>query len=618
MKTLVLFAAMAAVFTAGPVRAQAPGTPETTRLFLSAQCESCHNDRTVAPRNYAAPRQFNVGALDIANVQRDTAVWENVLVRLRTGTMPPAPSRQPQAEINAAVRFIEGEIDKNAPSHITKIPPHRVNSREYRPLVYDLLGISFEPREFLPLDESTHGFDNIASALGWSADIEKAYRTAAEALSQRAVIDGKKVFICTPKSSSAEPGCARAILENLTANAYRGYATAGDVDELVRLTQVAPSWQDFDQKIATAIAAILQNRKFLYRTETEPSDAKPGTSYRISDLDLASRLSFFIWSSGPDRELLDFAKAGRLKDSDVLAVQVQRMLKDPRSDAMARNLADQWLCGSCVSGASPRTSLFPDFDSSLRDAMRLEVELVFRSIVREDRSITDLIDADYTYLNGRLAQHYGVPGVNGAEFQRVTLNSTFDARRGILGKGAFLATTSRSERTSPTFRGRWALYSLLGVQPPDPAPNDPPIPPVDPTRPQPTTRQRLETHTLDTRCSTCHRMTDSVGLALENFDPVGSWRTNDGDFPVNSVVTLYDGTKVNGPADLRGWLLARSDQFVQVAAERMLTYALGRGLQYQDMPVVRSVARGAAGDNNRFSTIVREIVTSDAFRMNAK
>jgi hypothetical protein len=615
MKTFVLLVSMTAALTAATARGQISATTETTRTLLGKYCEGCHNARTVAPRSYAAPKRFNVEAVDLSNIKRDAAIWEDVLIRLRTGTMP--PSRPLQIEVNAAVHFIEDELDKNAALYTPRIPPHRLNRREYRNIVADLLGISVSPRE-LPADDSTHGFDNIAAALSWSPDIEKSYQVAAQEIGSRAVIDSKKVFVCTPKTVSEEPGCARTILTNLTGLAYRGYATAADVDELVRVAQDRSTFLDFDERMANAIARMLQDRKFLFRTETEPQDAQPGVSYRISDLDLASRLSFFFWSAGPDQELLDLAKAGRLKDPAVLTAQTQRMLKDSRSDVLATSLADQWFCGACVPTAAPRTSLFPDFDSSLRDAMKTEIELFFRSIVREDRSVTDLIDADYTFLNARLAQHYGVPGVNSEAFQRVTLNDSLDVRRGVFGKGAILATTSRGDRTSPTFRGRWALYSLLGVFPPNPAPNEPPIPPTDLARPQPTTRQRLENHTSDTRCTTCHRMMDTVGLALENFDPVGSWRTRDGDFPVNSTVTLFDGTRVNGPADLRRWLFTHSDQFVQVGTEKMLTYALGRVLQYQDMPVVRSIAQNAARDNNRFSAIALGIVTSDTFQMNAK
>jgi hypothetical protein len=370
-----------------------------------------------------------------------------------------------------------------------------------------------------------------------------------------------------------------------------------------------------------ALARLLAGFKFVYRAEVEPASAKPGVPYPISDLELASRLSFFLWSTGPDAELMSLAGQGRLRQPAVLRAQVQRMLKDPRSEALAVNFAGQWLNLRGLQATSPLPLIYPDFDDPLRQAMRREVELLFDSIVREDRSIVSLLDADYTFVNERLAKHYGMRNIYGSQFRRVTLGAEFDVRKGLVGKGAILATTAKPERNSPVTRGKWVMTNLLGVPPPDPPQEVPPLPArandargnaVDPSM----RVKMLDHRKAGTSCINCHRLMDPIGFTLENFDAIGLWRTHDAGEPITAKEVLYDGLDVNGPAGLRNWLLGYSDQFVRVTSEKLLTYALGRRLDPEDMPQVRKIARDSARSNNRFSTIVLGIVESDAFQKN--
>jgi len=371
-----------------------------------------------------------------------------------------------------------------------------------------------------------------------------------------------------------------------------------------------------------ALARILADPRFIYRIEAEPADVKPGQSYRLSDFDLASRLSFFLWSSIPDDELLGLAGRGALKDPAVLEKQVRRMLSDPRARALTINFAGQWLNLRGLQASGPLPLIYPDFDDPLRQAMRDEVELLFDSILRDDRNVVDLLTADDTFVNERLAKHYGIPNVYGSQFRRVTLGAGMDARRGLLGKGAFLVTTSKPERTSPVTRGKWILTNVLGVSPPPPPPDVPALPERMPdargNTKEPTMRQKMLDHRVRADCMQCHTLMDPIGFALENFDGVGVWRTEEEGTKVDASSRTFDGTAIDGPIGLRTWLLGYSDQFVQVVAEKLLTYALGRGVESRDMPLVRSIAHNAQRNGNRFSSLVLGIVNSKPFQMNTK
>ena len=371
-----------------------------------------------------------------------------------------------------------------------------------------------------------------------------------------------------------------------------------------------------------ALARILASPKFIYRIEAEPSTVAANASYRLTDLDLASRLSFFLWSTIPDNELLTVASQGRLKDPVVLEKQVRRMLKDPKAEALAVNFAGQWLNLRGMQAVGPQPMLFPDFDDPLRQAMRREVELLFDSIVREDRSVVDLLTADYTFVNERLAKHYGIPYIYGSQFRRVELGPDMDIRRGLLGKGAILTTTAKPERTSPVTRGKWVMTNILGMQPPNPPPDVPPLPPrqgdAAGNTKEPTMRQKMLDHRVRQDCIQCHSLMDPIGFSLENFDGIAQWRTLDEGQAIDPNAQVFDGTKLDGPVSLRKWLLGYQDQFVQVVAEKLLTYALGRGVDYQDMPLVRALARDAAKSDNKFSALVLGIVRSKPFLTSIK
>jgi hypothetical protein len=378
-----------------------------------------------------------------------------------------------------------------------------------------------------------------------------------------------------------------------------------------------------------ALARILASPKFIYRIEVEPANVKPGQTYRISDIELASRLSFFLWSTRPDETLINLATQGKLKDPVVLEAQVRRMLKDPRSEALAINFAGQWLNLRGMQAVGPLPLLYPNFDDPLRQAERREVELLFNSIVSEDRNIVDLLTANYTFVNERLAKHYGIPGIYGSQFRRIELPATLDVRRGLLGKAAILTTTAKPERTSPVTRGKWIMSNIIGVGPPDPPPD---VPALKPTANDargnggtPTMRQKMIDHReqigspANAACVQCHKMMDPIGFSLENFDAIAAWRTEDEGTPISKSEVVYDGTTVNGPSGLRNWIVNNySSQFVEVAAEKLMIYALGRGVEYQDMPLIRSIVRDAGRSNNRFSALVLGVVKSKPFQMNMK
>ncbi|HEX9658696.1 MAG TPA: DUF1592 domain-containing protein, partial [Rhodothermales bacterium] len=379
----------------------------------------------------------------------------------------------------------------------------------------------------------------------------------------------------------------------------------------------------FEDGIELALRRILASPQFIIRLETEPANVAAGEAYRISDLELASRLSFFLWSSIPDDELVNIAAEGRLSDPTVLRQQVDRMLADPRSEAIVDNFASQLLYLRNLPVTFPDGKFYPKWDDELRTSFYRETELLFEAIMRENRSIVDLLDADYTFINERLALHYGIPGVYGSHYRRVNLGPELDYRRGLLGKGSFLSITfTQNFRTSPVKRGVWILENILGSPAPAPPPN---VPALEETGNDGgrvlTLREQMTMHRVNEPCATCHRLMDPMGFALENFDADGGWRTDQGDVdktPFDTTVELYDGTPVTGPVELREFLLGYKTQFARTFTRNMMTYALGRGVQYFDMPVVRSIARDAEQDDFRFRSIVMGIIESPQFQMRAK
>jgi hypothetical protein len=430
----------------------------------------------------------------------------------------------------------------------------------------------------------------------------------------------RRIFVCQPKVASEEDGCARKILSTLARRAYRGDVAKEDLQTLQDFYQRGrKDGGSFDTGIDLALRRMLASPKFLVRVERDPASVPAGTAYRLSDLELASRLSFFLWSSIPDDTLLDVASKGGLKTPAVLEPQVRRMLTDPKSQAFVDNFVGQWLQLRNLKTKQPNSHEFPDFDDNLRTSLGTEAEMFFASIVREDRSVVDLMTADYTFVNERLARHYGIPNIYGTHFRRVTLKD--DVRRGLLGKGAVLMVTSHPHRTSPVLRGKWILENVLGSPPPPPPDVVPPFEEDAGAAKPKSVRERMEQHRRNPACASCHRMIDPAGLALENFDAIGAWRTRDGGTrgtPVDASGQLVDGTQINGVVELRNALLREPEIFVRTLTEKLMTYALGRGLAATDMPAVRTVVRDSARGQYRFSSVILEIVRSVPFQMRTK
>ena len=431
----------------------------------------------------------------------------------------------------------------------------------------------------------------------------------------------RRLFLCHPGGNVDETACAAKILTSLERHAYRHPVTSADVEApMAFYKRSRQSGGSFDDGIRAGVARVLSSPYFLYRIEKDPPDARPGVAHPVSDIELASRLSFFLWSSIPDEKLLDLAEAGRLRQPEVLAAQVRRMIIDDRSDALVENFIGQWLqLRNLEAKAVPDILLFPDFDDNMRKGFRKETELFFGYILRDDRSTLDLLNADYTFVDERLARHYGIPGVYGPQFRKVKIPDP--NRRGLLGQGSILSLTSVANRTSPVFRGKYVLSTFLNTPPPPAPPN---VPTLDESNkaasavPK-TVRAQLELHRKNQPCAGCHRAIDPPGFALENFDSVGKWRDKSPDgAPLDVTGTLADGSQVNGPAALREAIGGRPNAFTTVVTEKMLTYALGRGLEPADMPVVRKIVKKAAQNDYRLASIVMGIVESAPFQMRTK
>ncbi len=761
---------------------QVVNAADSHRQLVNTYCVGCHSARLKTGG-------LVLEGLDLQNPAGHAETWEKVIRKLNGGQMPPQGMPKPKADAVASfTTYLETSLDRAALSAADpgRAPIHRLNRSEYANAVRDLLAVEIDAADYLPPDDESDGFDNIADALRVSPTLLDQYLAASRKIAALAVgdmdttpvgrvvqvppdrsqeghieglplgtrggalvehnfpldadydfnvflmqnivgyvtgleyaheleisIDGdrvflapvggeddnrmsddnlgvakdtldarlkaripvkagrhavavtflarnsaptdeplqpftrdldlqnmnglptidhvqitgpfgatgpgetasrKKIFICHPKTSSQETACAKQILTSLAKRAYRRPVSDSDLASLMSIYASGRKDASFDKGIQAALRLILANPKFLFRSEPDPSSAVPGSIYRVSDLELASRLSFFLWSTLPDEELINVASQGRLKNPSVLEAQVKRMLADPKADAMVSNFAGQWLLLRNLQSQTRDQAIFPNFDDNLRQAFRKETELLFASVMRNDRSVMDLLNADYTFVNERLAQHYGIPGIYGSNFRRVAV--TDPNRRGILGQGSFLTVTSESNRTSPVKRGKYILETVLGTPPPPPPPNVPALKENDESGKNATTlRARLALHREAATCSTCHAVMDPLGLAFENFDAVGRWRTKELGGTVDSAGQLVDGTKINGPTELRDILLKKPDQFVSTMTEKLMIYALGRGLEYYDMPVVRDITRQAAKQNYKFSAIVLGIVKSTPFEM---
>jgi mono/diheme cytochrome c family protein len=777
---------------AAPASATPAATAVTERALLNQYCVVCHNQKAKKAGQPPA-LAITLDNLDVARVEQDPESWERVVRKVRAGMMPPAGMPRPKpAAFEAAIAYLENELDKHP---VSTLPPpglHRLNRTEYKNAVHDLLGLDIDPARYLPSDDSTRGFDNIAGALTLSPALLEGYTSAAGKISRLAIgdvtapsqtpyrvpedtsqdyhiegmpfgtrggmivqhefpadgeyaikitpiskgnmgdtspfgeitgekmeflldgqrvklfdwdkerakedgtfnvkfqatagphtvvvtflatnnapgndldqhflrstietgglpgfkffphvgkirIDGpndakgagdtpsrRKIYVCHPTTPASETTCAKQIVSTLARHAFRRPITDQDTEMLMSFYQIGRNGSgqdkrgDFDHGIEMAVRRVLVDPEFYFRKEPEPANVKPGQNYRISDLALASRLSFFLWSSIPDDELITLASQNKLHEPAVLERQVKRMLADPKAESLIDNFAGQWLGLRELQTQVPVTSEFPDFDDNLRAAMAKEMELFVGNIIHEDRPITELIDADYTFVNERLARHYDIPNVYGSAFRRITLGPEFDMRRGLLGKGYLETISSKPSGTSAVQRGKTVLQVFLGVEPPPPPPNVPQLKILATDvhgGARPTIREQMEMHRSVEPCASCHKIMDPIGFSLENFDAVGHWRTTDDGSPINTAGVLVDGSKLDGVKGLREALLRYSPQFVRVATEKLMIYALGRGTEYFDMPLVRSIVRDAERNNYRFSSLVLGVVKSEPFQMNGK
>ena len=480
-----------------------------------------------------------------------------------------------------------------------------------------VVGISFERKLWEPegaLQPRQTGFP-LAINERWDGNAA----VASVAIGGPYAVDGpgdtasrRRIFICHPDRGANDAVCAREILSKLARRAYRRPVTEGDVDVLLGFYQDRRSTAGFEAGIQLALQRMLADPEFLFRVERDPEGVAPDTAYDVSGLTLASRLSFFLWSSIPDEELLDAAVRGELRDPAVLEQQVRRMLADPRSRAVVENFVGQWLLLRNITNMTPDPNAFPTFDENLRAAFRQESELFVESIMREDRSVVDLLGADYTFVNERLAEHYGIPGIYGNRFRRVTLGGA--QRGGLLGHGSLLSLTSYPNRTSPVLRGKWVLENLLGTPPPAPPADVPPLPDRGEGGAPATVRELMEQHRANPVCAGCHAPMDPLGFALENFNAIGGWRTTDARSPIDASGVLPNGAEFEGPSGLRTLLVDNPEQFVRTLTEKLLAYALGRGVEYYDYPAVRKITRDAAATDYRWSSIVLGIVESTPFQ----
>jgi hypothetical protein len=481
----------------------------------------------------------------------------------------------------------------------------------------------------LPISGGLHQVDvaflPVSAALGVD-DLHSVWATstAINSLSIRGPLDPtgrgdtpsrRKIFSCQPSSPSEEAACAQQILRQLATRAYRKPVDQASLDILLSFYENGRAQGDFDTGIQYALSRLLVDPQFIFRFEAEPEDLSPGSVYAVNDHELASRLSFFLWSSIPDDRLLQLAGEGKLRNETVLNAEVERMLADPKAESLVTNFATQWLSLRRLDSANP---VSVEFDGALRDAMLKETQMLFANVLNEDASIVDFLDADYTYVNERLAQHYDLPGIRGSHFRKVQLPD--GKRRGLLGHSSILTITSAPNRTSPVIRGTWVLENLMGTPPPAPPPGvetnlEVSVPGGARTM---TIREQLERHRADPSCAACHNVIDPLGYALENYDAIGKWRDEVGGEAVNTLSTLWDGNPIEGPAGLRDALLAREEMFVETFIEKLMTYALGRRVEYFDMPTIREIAAASGKDGFKMSAIVQGIVDSPAFRMRAK
>ncbi len=603
--------------------------PRVVRPFLAKHCAGCH----AAGKSKGG---LNLDALgDEETFRTRRKAWSRVHEYIEGGLMPPEDSPQPEkSEADRVALLIKKALDRDdcaRPPDPGRVTIRRLNRVEYNNTIRDLFGIDDRPADEFPSDDVGYGFDNVGDVLALPPLLMERYLAAAERVAERVIVadlipgqprpeSHRRILFREPASAGEYPEAARAILERFASRAYRRPVTPPELDRLLAVVQVAlADGENFERAIQLAVQAVLVSPNFLFRVELDsrprnhPEAGKGATRgvEPIGGYEVASRLSYFLWSSMPDDELLRLAGQGKLRSPEVLAAQARRMIDDPRGRALVDNFGGQWLQIRNLRSISPDRERYPAFDEPLREAMFRETELFLAEVFREDRSLLDLIDADFTYLNERLARHYGIPGVVGPEFRRVRLAGT--ARGGLLTQASILTVTSNPNRTSPVKRGRWVLEQLLGAPPPPPPPDVKPLRDDRVVQTAMTVRKRLEQHRAQPSCAVCHNRLDPLGFGLENFDGVGAWREKDAGQPVDSSGTLPSGQSFRGPTELKSILKGRPREFARCLTEKMLTYALGRGLEESDHCAVDRIVKDLEANGYRSGMLLRGIVTSEPF-----
>jgi hypothetical protein len=613
----VFLAACCVVLAPLAVQAQAANSAASKSLFerdvaplLSKYCLKCHAG--------ARPK----GQLGLDKLLNESAarkrpeVWHKVQHNLRSGDMPPPGRPKPgPMELDTINGWIDAALaafDCGKQRNPGRVTIRRLNRIEYKNTIRDLLGIDFKPADDFPTDDVGYGFDNIGDVLTLSPLLLERYLDAADKIVEQAFKDPaiRKRLVVQPKGKENRFKAVLAAIENFARRAYRRPVTKEEVDRLGELVRFAfQNGEDRDHGLQLAFKAVLVSPHFLFRVELDRS-TDPEATYSISEYELASRLSYFLWNSMPDDELFRLAGSNGLRKG--VEAQARRMLRDPKAKALTENFAGQWLNLRLLKEVTPDSKRYPAFTEELRAAMRTETELFFGAVVKDDRSILDFLDADFTFVNEPLARHYGIAGIKGKEFQRVKL--TGGQRGGVITQASVLTVTSNPTRTSLVKRGKWILENILGTPPPPPPPDAGELP-EDNAELKGSLRQRMEMHRAKPICASCHQRMDPLGFALENYDPIGAWRTRDGKFPIDSNGTLPTGQSFNGSKELRGVLLTKESEFRRCLTEKMLTYALGRGLEFYDRCAVDDICAAVSRQQNRFSSLIVAIVKSDPFQM---
>ncbi|MFL5245708.1 MAG: DUF1592 domain-containing protein [Gemmataceae bacterium] len=582
---------------------------------LTKYCTSCHSG--TKPKGDLALD----GLKDEETARKKLEVWEGIAERLRSNEMPPKKKPQPtDGERGTILAWIDSahlKTDCTINQDPGRPTLRRLNQVEYNNTIRDLVGVDFHPAKDFPADDVGYGFDNIGDVLSMPPILMEKYLTAADKIVGQAMAKPetrKRIVIYEPNDKLPQQDAARKILEAFATRAYRRPVIGAEVNRLVKLFEIGQKNGDtFDASIGLAVQAVLVSPHFLFRVEQDPDPNNAKAVHPINPFELASRLSYFLWSSMPDDELFELAKKGTLRNPDVLEGQVKRMLKDSKSHALTENFAGQWLQTRRLDTSTPDPKLFKGYSAALKADMSRETELFFETIIREDRSVLDFLDADFTFLNERLAKLYGIEGVKGDEFRRVKLSG--DQRGGVLTMAGTLTITSNPTRTSPVKRGKWILENILGSPPPPPPPDAGELSEKKDVIESAPLRKRMEQHRADPNCATCHQKMDPLGFAFENYDAIGAWRTKDGKFDIDPAGILPDGKTFTGPKELKSLLKGKDKEFRKCLTDRMLTYALGRGLESYDRCAVDQIADNLAKNEYRFSALVISIVKSEPFQM---